>query len=122
MLHRKEITIEADFEAAPFSNEEAVKLVASKKSADPSLVVVKNIDTKFGIKKAVIQAYVYDSDENLKRIEPKKKEKNAGEKKESAEKPAEKPADSKEEAKADDKPAPKDDAKAGDKPAEENKS
>lgn len=50
---------------------------------DKELIIVKKVESKFGVQEAEIKAYVYDSQEALKNFEPKKKEKKtAAEKKE----------------------------------------
>ena len=73
LLHRHEIIIEVDYEKAPPSNADAIKMVASQKKVDESKVAVKKIDQVYGLKKARVYASVYDSVDSLKSIEPKVK-------------------------------------------------
>jgi small subunit ribosomal protein S24e len=75
VLSRKEIIAEISFTGKTPSNEEVRKKIAEESKADEELVVVKNIYTEFGLTKAKVNAYVYNSKEKLESIEPKKKEK-----------------------------------------------
>ncbi|MFH1315995.1 MAG: hypothetical protein ABII01_00595 [Candidatus Woesearchaeota archaeon] len=104
LLNRKELIIEIDFEVVPWSKKDAVKKVAALKKVDPSLVVIRKITPKYGIKKAVITAFIYDNVDNLRKIEPKKKGKKVDkdEKKEDDSGPETK-SESKPEVKTDDK-------------------
>ena len=77
LLHRKDIIAEVDYDAAVPSMGTAKKAIASAKKVDESLVVIKRISPKYGQKKALIEAYIYDSAEFIIKIEPKKKEKKA---------------------------------------------
>jgi len=86
-LSRVRLTGEIIFESVTPSNEEVKKKVASSVNCDEKLIVIKNIYTKFGLKKASVSAYAYKNEEAMKKIEPKPKEKKAKEK--SAEKPEE---------------------------------
>ncbi|MBW2989011.1 hypothetical protein KY358_01700 [Candidatus Woesearchaeota archaeon] len=97
-LSRAEITLEADFFGEPTPKKEAIrKKVSSMEKKDEKLVVIKGIKGNFGSRTAKVTAYIYSSEESLKKIEPKKKkeDKAKGEGKE-AEKEKEAP---KEEAK-----------------------
>jgi ribosomal protein S24E len=51
--------------------------IANKLEKKKELVVVKNVYQRFGKQEASVVAYVYDSEEALKKFEPKKKEKKA---------------------------------------------
>lgn len=108
LLSRVEIEAEASFfnEATPNKESVKKKIVAMEK-ADEKLVIVKNICGGFGIGKADVLAYIYKSEDELKKIEPKKKEKKGA-----------KPAEGAEAPKEDVKEAPKEGAK---KPQEESK-
>lgn len=74
-------TIMADFphtgKATP-SNAEIKKAIAHELKVDEHLVVIKKIDTKYGEGNSKIKAYIYDSIEELKKLEkyeaPKKEE------------------------------------------------
>ena len=78
LLCRVEVQAEASFfnEATPKKEDIKNKIVSMEK-ADAKLVVVKNIYGSFGSGKANVLVYVYSSEEDLKKIEPKKKEKKA---------------------------------------------
>ncbi|MFH1053996.1 MAG: hypothetical protein V1740_06275 [Candidatus Woesearchaeota archaeon] len=97
LLNRKELIIDIDFEVVPLSKKDAVKKVAGLKKVDPSLVVIKKIAPKYGIKKAIITAFIYDNVDNLKKIEPKIKGKKG-------DKESNKDSAPESEAKPDDKP------------------
>ena len=122
ILHRKEVIIITEYEAATPSKEESKKLVAQQVKADPSVVIIKKVESIYGSKKAAIKAYIYESAEFAQAIEPpaKKKEDKAAkpaEDTQSAEKAAEKPKQEKPAEKAAEKPkeAPKEQKKAEDK-------
>ena len=113
LLMRTVIEAEVDYDKATPSTEDVKQKIASTSSANPNLVVVKKIDNKYGIRKALVTAYIYDNAEGLKKIEPKTKEaKKPAEKKEA---PAEKPAEKKEEAPKEEKPAEKKEEKPAEK-------
>ena len=107
LLSRMEITAEAVFSNEPTPKKEDLKKkISSMEKADEKLTVVKNISGSFGSGDAKVLVYIYKSEEELKKIEPKKKEKKGA-------KPAEGKAPKKEA-----KEAPKEEAKA-EKPKEE---
>lgn len=103
LLARKEISGHIMFEGKSTpSNENVRKAIASELKADEKLVIVKHIYTSFGSSEASIEAYVYNTEEDLKRIEPKQKKKEEkkpaeGAAEAPAEKPAEKPGEPKKE-------------------------
>ena len=112
LLSRKEIELESSFfgEATP-KKEDIKKKVASSEKADEKLVVVKDVYNDFGAGKAKVLVYVYASEEELKKTEPKKKEKK-GAKPEGEEAPKEESKEApKEEVKEAPKEAPKEGAK-----------
>ncbi len=76
LLARAEIEAEASFynEATP-KKEEIKKKISSMEKANEKLIVVKNIHSDFGVGEASILIYVYRSEDDLKKTEPKKKEK-----------------------------------------------
>ena len=106
LLSRIEIEAEANFSNEPTPKKEDIKKkIVSSEKADEKLVVVKNINGSFGAGKAKVSVYIYSSEDELKAVEPTKKDKKAKEaapKSEGAE-------------------APKKEAKAEEKPAEEKK-
>ncbi len=100
-LSRVRLTGEIIFESVTPSYEEVRKKISSSLNCDEKLIVIKNIYTKFGLKKASVFAYAYKNEESMKKIEPKPKEKKAKtEKPEEAkkqEKKKEQPVETKEE-------------------------
>lgn len=79
LLSRTEIKAELNFFKEPIPKKEDVKKkLASIEKANENLVVVKTIYSSFGTGKADVVAYIYKSEEELKNIEPQKKEKKAG--------------------------------------------
>jgi ribosomal protein S24E len=73
LFSRKEVHVLVKDELTP-SKEEARKIVGDEFKADPSLVRIRKIDAKFGVKEFVIIADVYDSAEEFKRIVKKTKQ------------------------------------------------
>ena len=100
---RVRLTGEIAFEKATPPYEEVKKKIAVSLNCDERLIVIKNIYTKFGAKKADLLAYLYNNEEHMKRIEPKQKEKKEAK---AAEKPAEKPKEEPKE-KSEEKEKPK---------------
>lgn len=120
LLSRTIITAEVSFEASVTPSKEEVKknIAAQLKagtqtksdSSPEKLTIVKKIHHNFGSTTGKITAYVYDSEKDMKNIEPKKKE--SKDKKPAEGAPA-KPEEKKEEPK-EDKPAeaPKEEKKS----------
>lgn len=107
LLARKEIEAHVMFEGkATPSNDEVAKAIASELKTDEKLVVVKHIYTAYGSSEADIEAYAYDTEEALKKIEPRKKK----EEKKEGEAPAEEKAGEKKEEKKKEE-APKEEKK-----------
>lgn len=78
LLARKEIEGEIIFEAKSTPSNDAVrKDVSAALKADEKAVVVKHIYTGYGTHIAKVLAFVYDSEESLKRVEPKHKDSKA---------------------------------------------
>jgi len=133
LLARKEIKGEISFpEKATPSNNDIQSQIASEMKVDTKTVVVKHIYTSFGSCDAKVEAYVYNTVEDLKKIEPvtkamKKKVEDAAKKAEEAKEAkaaeAEKPAEEapKEEAKEAPAEEKKEEPKAEENPAEEKK-
>ncbi|MBU0627559.1 MAG: hypothetical protein KKC75_00070 [Nanoarchaeota archaeon] len=95
LLSRIEVNAEVNFVNSPTPKKEDVKKkIASVEKADEKLVVIKKVVNTYGIGKIQVLAYIYSSEEELKNIEPKKKDKGA-----KAEAPKAEAAESKEEAK-----------------------
>jgi len=119
LLSRVKLTGEIAFEAATPSCEEVKKKISSSLSCDEKLIVIRNIYTKFGMKKGDLLAYVYNDEKSMKKIEPKQKEKK--EAKPTEETPEEKPEEAKE-SKKEEKEKPKEkEEKPKDAPKEEKK-
>jgi ribosomal protein S24E len=123
LLARIEVSGIVAFEGATPSNEQVAQSIASQLKVDASVVKMKKIYTTMGSREAEFLAFVYNSKEELDKIEPKpkkqlEKEKKAAEDaKKAAEAPKEeaKPAEAKPEEK---KEAPKEEKKEEAKPEE----
>lgn len=108
LLARKEIKGELSFpEKATPSNDEVGKAIASQLKVNEKTVVVKHIYTAFGSSDAKVEAYVYNTDEDLKKIEPRVKKTEEKKQAPAEEKPAEKKEEAKEEPPKEEKPAEK---------------
>jgi ribosomal protein S24E len=81
LLSRTKIVSEMNFEAATPSSKEVKSKIASLLNADEKLIVVKNIYTDFGFKKADVSAYLYKDEKEMGIIEIKPKKAEAKEKK-----------------------------------------
>jgi ribosomal protein S24E len=134
LVARKEVSGSLLFEGkATPSNAEVAKAIAAELKADEKTVLVKHIYTGFGKNEAEFEAYVYNSEEDLKKYEPVTKAmKEAAKKSEEAakaeaeapkeEKPAEAPAEQKkEEAPAEEKKEEPKEEKKEEAPKEEKK-
>ena len=126
LLARKEIKGELSFtEKATPSNDDVRKDIASQLKVDEKTVVVKHIYTAFGSSDAKVEAYVYNTEADLKKYEPVTKamklKAEEGAKKAAEAKPAEAPAGEKKEAPKEEKKkeAPKEEKKEA--PKEEKK-
>jgi ribosomal protein S24E len=79
-LSREEVVAEIDFvgTATP-SRAKLIEEFSKKLGKDAKLVVVKKIQTHFGAASSKVHVYVYDKEDDLKKIEPqpKKEEKKA---------------------------------------------
>ena len=100
LLSRREVTAEISYTGATPKTEDVAKAMSQNLKAEEKLVVIKNINQKFGIQKSKILAYQYMNEEDKIKYEPKKKEKKG----------AKKPAEGAEEAPAA-KEAPKEQKK-----------
>ena len=94
VLPRREITIEIPHAEKPTPSEEQIMGELVKKfKCKEELIIIKGINTKFGSTEAVIEAYIYDDLNSMKKIERIKEKK---EEKKPVEKPAEEKKDGKE--------------------------
>jgi len=131
LLERKDVVAEVDFSGPTPTKSDIAKMIGSKFGAEEKLVAVRSINNQYGEQKAKVNAFVYNSLDQLKKFEeykeeekkeeaapegeqkpeqaPVAEEKPAEEKKEEA--PAEKPKEEKKE-------EPKPEEKAEEKPAE----
>lgn len=72
LLARTRIKSEIIFERATPSKAEVKSQLSKDLGKDEKLIVVKNIYTKYGLKKAINLSYVYENEEAMKRIETEK--------------------------------------------------
>jgi len=86
LLPRTEVKAEITFQGVTPSKKDLQKQIASSLKTDENFIVVKQIKTLFGQQKANVRALQYESEEALKKVEPKQKVKKA---KTAAEQPAE---------------------------------
>ena len=77
LLQRVEISGNLAFTGATPSNAELKKAIAASEKASEDVIVMKKILTAFGSTTATFLAYVYQSKEQLVKIEPKVKAKAA---------------------------------------------
>ncbi len=75
LLDRKELVIEAIYEGSTPKKNDLLKEISSLTKAKENLVVIKTVNQLYGAPRAKILAYVYNSEEALKNIEPKIKKK-----------------------------------------------
>ena len=69
MLHRRDVTFELVHEEATPERLSVRDSLAAKLNKDSKEVVVRNLDTKFGMRKTIGTARVYDSPEYAQDIE-----------------------------------------------------
>ena len=75
-MSRTKVEAEIVFEKATPSNEEIKNKLAQSLGKDEKLVVIKNVHTSYGLKKAKSVSYVYEDEKLKEKIERKiKKEK-----------------------------------------------
>ena len=77
LLGRKEVTATMNFDKATPKYDEVKAGLASKFKVESANIAVQHVYTKFGATSAVVHARVYDSAEQLVKIEPKPKVKVA---------------------------------------------
>jgi ribosomal protein S24E len=76
LLDREEVYAIVKARVTPSLNEMQEE-IAKKLEKKKELVVVKNVYPRYGKQESSVVAYVYNSEESLKKYEPKKKEKKA---------------------------------------------
>ena len=69
MLHRRDVTFELVHEDATPERLSVRDSLAAKLNKDSKEVVVRNLDTKFGMRKTIGTARVYDSPQHAQDIE-----------------------------------------------------
>jgi ribosomal protein S24E len=72
LLKRREVEFEISADGNP-GYEKAKEEVASKFSVSEDLIVIKTLKSKFGTNTFLIDAFIYDSKEDLESVEPKAK-------------------------------------------------
>ena len=87
LLSRDRLSGEIFFEAVTPSYEDLKKKLSSSINCDEKLIAIKNIYTKFGMKKGEFLAFVYYSEEAMEKIEPRQKEKKEVKEEKHSEKP-----------------------------------
>ncbi|OIO81047.1 hypothetical protein AUJ84_01750 [Candidatus Pacearchaeota archaeon CG1_02_32_132] len=74
LLKRREVVLEIDSSQNP-GKEGAKNAIVDKLKANLDLIAIKKISGFFGSDKFMIEAFIYESKEDLEKTEPKKKEK-----------------------------------------------
>ena len=77
LLNRKELTADISFTGKTPSYPEVTDALAQKLGVAKDVVAVQHVYTAFGATKAKVLAHVYKTAEDLKKIEPKIKEKKS---------------------------------------------
>ncbi len=120
LLARQEVKGTLTFNTATPSNDELQKNLAKQLNVDKECIRMKKIGTHYGVSKADFLAFVYNSKEELEKIEPapKKWVEKQEKKQEAAKKKTEEAAKAKKEAKVAKEEAPKEEAKPKEKKEE----
>ncbi|SIS12656.1 30S ribosomal protein S24e [Natronorubrum thiooxidans] len=69
MLHRTDVTFELTHEDATPSRLQVRDSLAAKLNKDSDEVVIRKLDTKFGMRKTVGEAKVYDTADDAREVE-----------------------------------------------------
>lgn len=75
LVEREEIVALISGTTSTPSNTQVQEKLAEKLNKSKELVVIKNIFPKFGSNENKVIAYIYKSEESLKKFEPRKKDK-----------------------------------------------
>ncbi len=125
LLERTEVDAIVSFDGPTPSIQQMRDIVVQKLGCNPDLMVIRKVESSFGMQQVSVRAHIYKSPEKMKTIEEgyilKRNNLAEEEKKEAKpaeEKPAEAPAEKKEEAPKEEK---KEEPKAEEKPEEEKK-
>ena len=84
LLEREEIKAILKSNITP-SNAQVKEIIASKLNKPAEVIVIKGIYPKFGKQESDVRAFVYNSEEALKKFEPKPKAKKEAKPKEKSE-------------------------------------
>ena len=76
LLDRRELEFEVPFEGPTPNNIELSKEISSLTKAKENLIKIKKIDQRYGAIKIKVSAYIYNNEESLKILEPKKEVKS----------------------------------------------
>ena len=92
LLARRELLVEVSFDNKTPSRLEMRKKLAENLKISEEIIIIKNIETQFGYRKANVIAHVYQNKKDLESVEPKhiKKRHLSKEEKKVEAKPAEK--------------------------------
>jgi ribosomal protein S24E len=74
LLKRNEVKLVFEYDSNP-GYEKSKGIVSEHFKAAPEVIVVKNVKSKFGRDTFLLDAFIYDSKEDLESTEPKVKEK-----------------------------------------------
>ncbi len=71
LYDRKRYVIGVEFDTQTPSREELTNMIAAKYSAKKDKIIIRNINTDYGLKKAKVEFLIYNKVKDLKRIELK---------------------------------------------------
>ncbi len=75
LVEREEVTALVSGTTSTPSKTQVQEKLAEKLNKSKELIIIKNIFPKFGSNENKVIAYIYNSENSLKKFEPKKKEK-----------------------------------------------
>jgi len=78
LLERKEIEATVQFTGATPPRKEMKAAICGKVGANPDLVVLRSVESEFGMRRVRVSAHAYHSAEALKRNEPRYIQKREG--------------------------------------------
>ena len=73
LLKRREVKVLVNAESN-LGYENAIKIIVEQFKAKEEMIVLKALKSKFGMNTFLISAYIYNSEKDKERIEPRKKE------------------------------------------------
>lgn len=74
LFGRKEVEVSVEVNSTP-THEDAQKIITEKLSTPLENVTIKKIENRFGSNNFLVKAFIYDSEEQKNKIEPKPKTK-----------------------------------------------